>query len=349
MGDLPSDDFYENWRMRQRLNVGVVGLGRLGNLYARYFLGRISGAKLEAVADLDGGRAESFANQHGVARWRRDYRELLADQKLDAIVVVTTTQSHYEIVVEAAGAGKAVFCEKPLSLSIDEAIAMKEAVDKNGAFFQLGFMRRFDKGYSAAKSRIEAGDIGNPIVFKSSSRDPYRPSLDYLDPKNSGGLFTDCGIHDVDLARWLIGEIATVYSIGGVLAYPEMSEIGDVDNAIMTLEFANGSIGVIDLSRSGVYGYDIRTEILGTKGTLKIGYLRETPLSVMTREGVTHDTVPYFMERFEQAYVSQLQNFVDNVLGDKPPPITCDDGIAALRVTLAATRSLKENARVRAA
>ena len=329
--------------MNRQLNVGVIGLGRLGGLYGRYFLGRISGAKLVAVADINEELARSFADQNNIKRWHTDYHELLADEEVDAVVVVTTTQAHKEIVIESARAGKPTFCEKPLSLSIDEALDMKATVEQTGSFFQLGFMRRFDNGYAAARRSIETGSIGTPIAFKSSSRDPYRPSLEYLDPSNSGGLFTDCGIHDIDLARWLIGEIASVYSIGGVLAYPEMQEIGDVDNAIVTLRFAGGQVGVIDLSRSGVYGYDIRTEVLGTKGTLKIGYLRETPLMILTKEGVTHDTVPYFMERFGQAYVTQLQDFVDNVRNDKPAPITCDDGIAALRVTLAATQSLKEN------
>ena len=329
--------------MNRQLNVGVIGVGRLGGLYGRYFLGRISGARLVAVADINEQLARSFADQNNVKRWHTDYRELLADEDVDAAVVVTTTQAHKEIVVEAARAGKPTFCEKPLSLSMDEALDMKAIIEQTGTFFQLGFMRRFDNGYAAARRSIESGSIGTPIVFKSSSRDPYRPSLEYLDPDNSGGLFTDCGIHDIDIARWLMGEIASVYSIGGVLAYPEMNEIGDVDNAIVTLRFAGGQVGVIDLSRSGIYGYDIRTEILGTKGTLKIGYLRETPLMILTKDGVSHDTVPYFMERFGQAYVTQLQDFVDNVRNDKPAPITCDDGIAALRVTLAATRSLKEN------
>jgi inositol 2-dehydrogenase len=329
--------------MNRQLNVGVVGVGRLGGLYGRYFLGQISGAKLVAVADINEELARSFADQNNLKRWHTDYHDLLANGDVDALVVATTTQAHKEIVVEAARAGKPTFCEKPLSLSIDEALDMKAIIEQTGTFFQLGFMRRFDNGYAAARRSIESGSIGTPIVFKSSSRDPYRPSLEYLDPNNSGGLFTDCGIHDIDLARWLIGEVASVYSIGGVLAYPEMKEIGDVDNAIVTLQFAGGQVGVIDLSRSGIYGYDIRTEILGTKGTLKIGYLRETPLMILTKDGVTHDTVPYFMERFGQAYVTQLQDFVDNVRNDKPAPITCDDGIAALRVTLAATRSLKEN------
>ncbi len=328
--------------MNKKLNIGVVGLGRLGNLYARYFQGRISNATLVAVSDIAENVAESFAKEFSVPRWYKHYQELIADEEVDAVVIVTPTSLHKDVSIEAAGAGKAVFCEKPLSISMEESLAIKKAVEQTGIFFHLGFMRRFDKGYAAARNKIDEGQIGTPIVFKSSSRDPFRPSLEYLDPKHSGGLLTDCGIHDIDLARWLMGEVRSVYSIGDVLAYPEMKQIGDVDNAIATLTFDNGAIGVIDLSRSGIYGYDIRTEILGTKGTLQIGYLRETPLTVLTKEGVTHDTVPYFMERFGQSYVDQLQNFVDHLLQGKPPSITCDDGIAALQISLAATRSLHE-------
>ncbi|MBI1763998.1 MAG: inositol 2-dehydrogenase [Acidobacteria bacterium] len=328
--------------MSNKLNIGVVGLGRLGALYASYFLGRIANARLVAVSDVVAETAEKFASEHDVPRWYQHYQDLLADKEVDAVVIVTPTSSHKDVAIAAAQADKAVFCEKPLSISLDESLAIKAAVAQTGIFFHLGFMRRYDKGYAAAQQKIAAGEIGTPIVFKSTSRDPFRPSLEYLAPEHSGGLLVDCGIHDMDLARWLMGEVRSVYSIGDVLAYPEMKPIGDVDNAVATLTFASGALGVIDLSRSGVFGYDIRTEILGTQGTLQIGYLRETPLLVLTKNNVAHDTVPYFMERFGQAYVDQLQNFVDHVRGGQPPAITCDDGIAALRVSLAATQSLHE-------
>jgi len=274
---------------------------------------------------------------------------LLADKQVEGVVIVSPTSTHKEIVLEAAKRGLPIFCEKPLSIALPEAREMQRAVEQTGVFFQMGFMRRFDRGYVAAKRKIEAGAIGQPVVFKSSSRDPYRPSLEYLDPAHSGGLFVDCGIHDLDLARWYMGEIDSVYSIGGTLAYPEMKAIGDVDNAITSLSFMSGALGTIDLSRNGVYGYDIRTEILGTEGTLKIGYLRETPIMVMTKEGITHDTVPYFTERFEQAYITQLQDFVENVLQGKSPAVTCADGVAALQASVAATLSYKENRPVKVA
>jgi inositol 2-dehydrogenase len=329
--------------MNKRLGIGVIGVGRLGSAYARYFKGRINGARLAAVSDVNEAAAAALAAELGVEKIYKHYQDLIADEAVAGVVVVSPTSTHKEIVLAAAKQGKAIFCEKPLSISLAEASEMCRTVEASGVFFQMGFMRRFDKGYVAAKRKIEAGDIGTPVVFKSSSRDPYRPSLEYLDPAHSGGLFIDCGIHDLDLARWYMGEITSVYSIGGTLAYPEMKEIGDIDNAVASLYFESGALGTIDLSRNGVYGYDIRTEILGTNGTLKVGYLRETPLLVMTKDGITHDTVPYFTERFEQAYMTQLQDFVVNVIEGKPPAVTCADGVAALRASVAATLSYKEN------
>jgi scyllo-inositol 2-dehydrogenase (NAD+) len=329
--------------MSNRLKLGVVGLGRLGSSYARYFNGRITGAELVAVSDVNETATNALATELGISKKYGNYQDLIADDAVEAVIIVSPTSTHKEIVLAAAERGLPIFCEKPLSIALDQAIEMLRIVDQTGVFFQMGFMRRFDKGYLAAKGKIDEGLIGRPVVFKSSSRDPYRPSLEYLDPAHSGGLFIDCGIHDLDLARWYMGEIASVYSIGGTLAYPEMKEIGDIDNAITSLYFESGALGTIDLSRNGVYGYDIRTEILGTEGTLKIGYLRETPIMVMTKDGITHDTVPYFTERFEQAYITQLQDFVNNVLQGKPPAISCADGVAALQASAAATLSFKEN------
>jgi predicted dehydrogenase len=206
-------------------------------------------------------------------------------------------------------------------------------------FFQMGFMRRFDAGYAAAKKQIEAGRIGMPLVFKATSRDPFRPSLEYANPASSGGMLIDMGIHDFDLARWFMGDVRTVAAIGATIAYPELATVGDIDNAIASLTFENGKLGVVDLTRSGIYGYDISTEILGLEGTIRIGYLRETPIMVMTKNSVAHDTVPYFMERFRDAYTLQLQNFAQNVLQQREPPITIDDGLEALRLGVAATRA----------
>jgi inositol 2-dehydrogenase len=322
---------------RIKLKIGVVGVGRLGKVYVRDLAARIPETTVTAVADIDRSLAATVAEEFGVPLSYGSADELIADRNVDAVVVVTPTHTHRDIVVAAAGSRKPMFCEKPPALSLAECEAMANAIDASGTFFQMGFMRRFDPGYAAAKAKIVEGAIGRPVVFKSSSRDPFRPSLEYANPASSGGIMVDMGIHDFDLARWFMGDVDTVHAAGGVLAYPEMASIGDIDNAIATLIFADGRLGVIDLTRNGVYGYDISTELLGDAGTLKIGYLRETPLFVMTKNSVVHDTVPYFMERFERAYTIQLQNFAQNVLQGLVPPVVIRDGVEALRIALAAT------------
>lgn len=325
---------------KHKINLGLIGLGRLGKVYARDLAHRIPQARLLAVADIVAETAEQVAAEFEVPRWYADSYALLEDNEIDAVVIVTPTHTHKDLVIAAAQQQKAIFCEKPLSLSLAESLEIKRILIQTGVFFQMGFMRRFDRGYVVAKEKIRRGEIGTPVVFRATSRDPFRPSLEYANPQSSGGLIIDMGIHDFDLARWFMGEIQATYAIGGVLAYPEMKIIGDVDNAIISLIFTDGRLGVIDLSRNGIYGYDIATELLGTNGTLRIGYLRETPVTVMTENNIAHDTVPFFMERFAGAYVAQLENFVDNLRYDQQSPVTIDDGIAALRAALAATQSL---------
>lgn len=325
--------------MHRPINIGVVGLGRLGRLYARYFTNRLPGARLYGVADIQPEAVKATVAETG-ARGFATTADLLADKAVDAIVVMTPTKLHGEVVIAAAEAKKAIFCEKPLSLEIAEGEAMKAAVARHGVFFQLGFMRRFDRAYAAAKQRIDAGDIGTPVIFKSSSKDQLPPPVEYLRPASSGGLFIDMGIHDFDLARWYMGEVKDVFSVGNSIAFPEISTVGDVENGLSTMNFVQGGIGMVSLSRIGIYGYGIHTEIVGTKGTLQIGYDRETAILMMTKGRIAHDTVPGFYERFEQAYITQLQNFVDNLRQGRPAPIVADDGIRAQRIAIAATKSL---------
>ena len=324
----------------KRLNVGVIGLGRLGRVYARDLSGRIPETRLVAVADPIGNLAKEIAEEFDVPKSYTDPLAMIDDTNVEAIVIVTPTHIHREQVIAAAKSKKPTFCEKPPALSLAEVAEMKTAVESSGMFFQMGFMRRFDAGYAAAKKAIEGGRIGMPLVFKATSRDPFRPSLEYANPASSGGMLIDMGIHDFDHARWFMGDVRTVSAIGATIAYPELATVGDIDNAIASLTFTSGKLGVVDLTRSGIYGYDISTEILGLEGTIRIGYLRETPIVVMTKaNGVSHDTVPYFMERFRDAYTHQLQNFAQNVLQGRPAPITIDDGMEALRVGVAATRA----------
>jgi inositol 2-dehydrogenase len=332
-----------------KLKIGVIGTGRLGKVYVRDLASRIPETTVVAVADIDRALAASVAAEFDVQKSHGSAEELIADPNVDAIVVVTPTHAHRDNAIAAAASKKPTFCEKPPALSLAECKAMSDAVEASGSFFQMGFMRRFDPGYAAAKHKIDQGAIGRPVVFKSSSRDPFRPSLEYANPASSGGIMVDMGIHDFDLARWFMGDVDTVMAAGGLLAYPEMASIGDIDNAIATLVFADGRLGVIDLTRNGVYGYDITTELLGDAGTVRVGYLRETPLYTMTKNNVAHDTVPYFMERFERAYTLQLQNFAQNVLHDRVPPVVIKDGVEALRIALAATKAHQTGQPIRVA
>jgi len=324
------------------LRVGLIGVGRLGRMYGEYLAHRVPGVALAAVADRKEGLAESFAGEFRVPRWYPNHQDLLDDRQIDAVAIVTSTSMHKQVVMDAAKSGKAIFCEKPISLTLEDAHEMMEVVGAKGVFFQMAFQRRFDAGYLAAKRKVEAGAIGDPVMFTSISRDPYPPPIEFCDPKVSGGLIADMGVHDFDAARMYMGEVRRVHAIGGTLAYPEMKTVGDIDNAIVDLVFQNGTLCVVQLSRNAAWGYDIRGEIWGTKGSIQIGYYRQTPILMMTPEGITHDAVPYFMERFENAYLAQIQDFAEHVRQGLPPSITGTDAMAALRISLAANRSMSE-------
>lgn len=201
-------------------------------------------------------------------------------------------------------------------------------------------MRRFDAGYVAAKKEIKAGVIGEPVTFKSIGRDPFCPDLEYAKPSVSGGLILDMAIHDFDLGRWLVGdEVKRVYTEGGTLAFPQLNTVGDIDNAVVNMLFEVGALGNVEVSRNALYGYDIRTEILGTEGGLNVGFYRQTPLLVMTRQGISHDMVPYIIERFGDAYLAQSRDFVERVINDREPAFDAHDARAALVIGLAATES----------
>lgn len=329
--------------MSKRLNTGVIGVGRMGRVYAGNLAQRVPNARVVAVADEKKDLAESCAKEFGIGKFYESHHDLLRDPEIDAVAVITSTSTHKDVVIDAAKAGKAVFCEKPISLSIQDANEILRVVEQTGVFFQMGFQRRFDAAYMGARQKVEEGVIGTPLVFTSISRDPFRPPLEFCNPKVSGGLIADMGVHDFDVARMYMGDVKTVHAIGGVLAYPEMKEVGDIDNAIVNMVFESGALGSVQLSRNAVFGYDIRGEISGTKGSIQIGYFRQTPILIMTQEGIAHDVVPYFIQRFEGAYLTQIQDFVDKVLSGQRPSVTGADAVAAMRISLAANASLKQN------
>jgi inositol 2-dehydrogenase len=326
------------------IHIGLIGAGRMGKVFAHTLAFSVSEVELLAVADVNPQTSQEVAARYGAKYHYTDYHELLQRDDIDAVVVVTPTNTHSEVIQAAAAAGKHIFSEKPLAQTLalcDQAIA---AVEKAGVKLQLGFMRRFDPAYVMAKQKIDEGVIGSPVMFRSTGRDPRRTSLEFARRENSGGMIMDMGVHDFDLAHWLMGsEVTRVQSEGACLVYPELKEVGDIDNAMINLQYSNGAIGNIDLSRNAVYGYDIRTEVLGSEGGLLIGKLQQTATLVMTRQGVTHDTVPYFMERFGEAYAAEIRAFVTCILEDRSPLVTGRDARKATAMGIAATRSLDEN------
>ncbi|MFQ5795023.1 MAG: inositol 2-dehydrogenase [Candidatus Bipolaricaulia bacterium] len=329
----------------ERIDIGLIGLGRMGSIYVRHLATHIPEARLAAVVDVRAGIAETIAAQYGVDRWYSDHRELLEAEasSLNALVVATSTDTHVEIIEDAAQAGIDIFCEKPVALTLEETDRALEAAHRAGVKLQVGFMRRFDSAYHQAKQKIEAGVIGTPISFKAIGRDPMCPRVDYADPQVSGGLLIDMGIHDFDLARWLMeSEVTRVHAEGNLLVCDEIAQVGDIDNAVINLRFASGAIGNVEVSRNAVYGYDIRTEVLGDEGALMIGGLQQTPLLVLNQGGVTHDAVPYIIERFGDAYLEELKHFVACVRDDRTPSVIGEDSRAALEIGLAAIRSFEE-------
>jgi inositol 2-dehydrogenase len=325
------------------IRIGLIGAGRMGKVFAQTLAFSVSEVELLAVADVNPQAAQEAATRYGAKHTFTDYHDLLRRDDMDAVVIVTPTATHAEVIEAAAAAGKHIFSEKPLAQTLEACDRAIAAVEKAGVKLQLGFMRRFDPAYVMAKQRIDAGEIGKPVMFRSTGRDPKRTSLEFARRENSGGLIMDMGVHDFDLARWLMGsEVVRVHSEGGCLVYPELNEVGDIDNAMINLKFANGAVGNIDVSRNAVYGYDIRTEVLGSEGGLLIGKLQQTATLVMTRQGVTHDTVPYFMERFGEAYAAEIRDFAACILEDRTPKVGGYDARQATAIGIAATRSLDE-------
>ncbi len=326
--------------MSTPLKLGVIGLGRMGQLYARMLATHVSGVDLYAIAEVNKQAQTQMADELNVANRFTDALELLALPELDAVVITTPTSTHYDLVIAAAGAGKAIFCEKPLALTLEETWSALDAVTRAQVPLQIGFMRRFDAAYKKAKALIDSGQIGSPVTFKSVGRDPFCPNPLYADPAKSGGLIIDMAIHDFDLARWLMGsEVERVSAEGTTLVCKVLETVGDIDNAVINLRFASGALGNVEVSRNAFYGYDIRTEVLGSEGAVMIGVHQHTPVLLLTRAGAQYDITPYLMERFGDAYKSQLQSFVDCLKNGQAPLVSGADALAAYEIGVAATQS----------
>ncbi len=324
--------------MSTPLKIGVIGLGRMGQLYARILATQVAGVRLHAVADSNEQAKSRLADELHVPYMFANAHELIAFPEVDAVVIATPTSTHYELVIAAAAAGKAIFCEKPLALTPEETRAALEAIARAQVPFQIGFMRRFDAGYQKAKTLIAGGQIGYPVTFKSLSRDPFCPPAGYMDPAKNGGLILDMAIHDFDLARWLMGsEVERVTAEGAALVCKGLESAGDIDNAVINLRFLSGALGNIEVSRNAFYGYDIRTEVLGSEGAVMIGVHQYTPVVLFTRTGAQHDVTPYLAERFGDAYRAEIQHFADCLRNGQSPSVGGADALAACEIGVAAT------------
>lgn len=327
-----------------KLRVGVVGVGTMGKRHAENLRYRVPDAELVAVCDADGQRARQVAAELEIEHSYDSTEALVADKKVQAVVIASPAKFHPGHVQVCAEAGKDILCEKPLAMTLDEADAALATVARKGVRFQIGLMRRYDPAYADAWKRIEAGEIGEPVIFKAIGRDPEAPPLSYYQGGLNGSLFLDSSIHEFDLARWLMrDEVAEVQAFGTVRGAPELVQFGDVAAGVVNLRFESGAIGNVESFREAIYGYDIRTEIVGTRGTLMVGYLRHTPKLVLTRGGVTHDVVDHFLVRFADAYLIEMRDFVQMVRKGTAPYVTGEDGRKALAIALAALRSYRES------
>ena len=329
------------------LQVGLIGAGRIGRLHAQHLARRLPRARLVAVADVVLEAARACAAENSVPTAVDDYRSFL--DHVDAVAVCSATDTHARILEEAAAAGKHIFCEKPIDLSLERTDSALAAVRAAGVKLQIGFNRRFDANYRRVRTAITRGEVGTPWRLHIVSRDPSPPPAEYI--RASGGLFVDMTIHDFDMARYLIGaEIDEVFASSGVLVDPAIGDLGDVDTAVIVLRFASGVIGTIDNSRQAVYGYDQRAEVLGSGGMIATTNNYESTALISDRTSVHRDLpLNFFMQRYTQSYLDEMSAFVDCVLDGVAPPVTGDDGRAALLLGLAAQRSARENRPVRVA
>jgi myo-inositol 2-dehydrogenase/D-chiro-inositol 1-dehydrogenase len=328
--------------MKDFLNVGVIGAGRIGRVHTETLTYRMPAARVLAIADVNLAAAQQLAAVCGVPKATADYRDVLNDPAIDAVLICSGTDTHARFTEEAAHAGKHIFCEKPIAQSLAEIDQALAAVDKAGVKLQVGFNRRFDASFRRVRDAVERGEIGQPALLHIVSRDPAPPPVAYV--KISGGMFLDMTIHDFDMARFLIGaEVEEVYVQAGVTVDPAIGEAGDVDTAVIMLKFANGVIGTIDNCRRASYGYDQRVEILGSRGA--ISTMNNYPNGAVLSDGasVRRDLpLNFFMDRYTESFANELVAFVDAVLHDKPVPVTGSDARVPVVMGLAAGKSYRE-------
>jgi len=325
------------------LRFGVIGAGRIGKLHAENIATRIPGVEVAAIADVDLNSAQELAARLHISVAAGDYHTLLSDPTIDAVAICSSTDTHAKIIIQAAQAGKHIFCEKPIDFDLAKIDAALDAVEKAGIKLQIGFNRRFDPNFKKVRTMIAEGKIGTPHIIRITSRDPAPPPISYV--KVSGGMFLDMTIHDFDMARYLSGsEVVEVYTAAGVMVDPEIGEAGDVDTAVITLRFANGAIGTIDNSRKAVYGYDQRVEVFGSEGMVQAHNNTPDNDIFFSADGVlSAKPLYFFLERYTESYIAELKEFAQSIRENTAPPVVGIDGRIPVLIGLAARKSHLEN------
>lgn len=327
----------------KKLHFGIIGAGRIGRVHAETLAFRLPEAEIVAIADVNREAAQAVATRCNIPKVIAGAEEIFADKSIEAVLICTSTDTHAELIVQAAQAGKHIFCEKPVSLSLEKIDNSLAAVEKAGVQLQVGFNRRFDSNFLRVRQAVASGEIGKPSLMHIISRDPEPPPITYLRP--SGGIFLDMMIHDFDMARYLMGEeVEEIYATGGVLIDPAFKGEDDLDTALVVLHFKSGAIGTIDNSRRAVFGYDQRVEILGSKG--KIASENRYPNQVVVSgEKTVYTDLPlnFFMQRYTESFALELQRFVEAVLEGKPTPVTGADSRVPVAMALAARKSYDEH------
>jgi myo-inositol 2-dehydrogenase/D-chiro-inositol 1-dehydrogenase len=339
--------FQEGILSHKRLNIGIIGAGRIGRVHAESLAFRLPEARILAITDVSREAAQAVADRCGIPEVAESSARILANPQIEAVLICSSTNTHADLIVQAAKAGKHIFCEKPIAFTltqIDEALA---AVEAAGVKLQIGFNRRFDANFARVRNAVVSGEIGVPSMMHIISRDPEPPPLSYIHV--SGGIFVDMTIHDFDMARFLIGdEVEEIYTSAGVMVDPEIGKAGDLDTALIVLRFRNGVIGTIDNSRKAVYGYDQRVEILGSKG--KIATENWYPNQAVVSSGKTVYTdlpLNFFMDRYSASFTSEMQSFVASVREGHEVAVTGLDGRVPVLMAIVARRSFEQRRPVR--
>lgn len=325
------------------VKVGIIGAGRIGQVHMNSIVTRVPNAQIKAVADpFLSADADRKAKECGAEYTTKDYREVLADPGIDAVIICSSTDTHSPISIEAIKAGKHVFCEKPIDHDVEKIKEVMEALKGTGLKYQVGFNRRFDHNFEAVQKAVADGKVGNPHIIKITSRDPEPPSIDYV--KVSGGMFLDMTIHDFDMVRFLAGcDAEEVYVQAATLVDPEIGEAGDVDTAIITLKMENGALAVIDNSRKAAYGYDQRAEVFGSEGMVEMKNDSDSTAVISNAEGVTGEKPQFFfLQRYMDAYGKEMVQFIDAIEHNTETPLGVEDGLKPVLMGLAAKKSLEE-------